>query len=382
MSRVTVSVNGLSLVHEDSGGTSTATLPDVCITPPAMAPTPYPNIALSRDLEGGSSRVRADGGKSIAVAGSRFDASTGGEPGSGGGVKSGTSCGPASFLSHSLDVQIEGRGACRLTDKMLHNGGNTIDCAGVVQAPLGRRLSRDGSSRQKRPKIGIDKGRALTRISRFGIDTNDSTLDTNFAKAAGCTFVGRYLSFDGEHPPLSREEADRIRGAGLDLFAIWELTKYRAVELESIEDEFNAGADDAIQARNVAKLCGGAHKPIYFTVDFPVTPEHWRSWIVDKKTNKHVQRRSLILAYFDGILSELPVERVGAYGPYIVIKKLFDQKKITYGWQWTFSDEITRIDPRAQLHQFDIYPAQEGWGVSGAGALDYDRAVWPDFGQW
>jgi hypothetical protein len=382
MSRVTVSVNGLSLVHRDSGGTSTATLPDVCITPPAMTPTPYPNIARSRDLEGGSSRVRADGGQSIAVAGSRFATSTGGEPGSGGGVKSRTSGGPASFLSHSLDVQIEGRGACRLTDKMLHNGGNTIDCAGVVQTPLGRRLSREGTSKPKRPRIGIDKGQALTRISRFGIDTNDSTLDTEFAKAAGCTFVGRYLSFDGEHPPLSREEADRIRGAGLDLFAIWELTKYRAVELESIEDEFKAGADDAIQARNVAKLCGGAHKPIYFTVDFPVTPEHWRSWIVDKKTGKHVQRKSLILAYFDGILSKLPLERVGAYGPYIVIKKLFDQKKITYGWQWTFSEEITRIDPRAQLHQFDIYPAQDGWGVSGAGALDYDRAVWPDFGQW
>ncbi|NUP06050.1 MAG: DUF4150 domain-containing protein [Polyangiaceae bacterium] len=384
MSGVTVSINGLSLVHQNSGGISTATLPDVCITPPAMTPAPYPNVALSRDLEGGSSRVRADGGRRIAVAGSRFARSSGGEAGTGGGVTSGTSGGPASWLSHSLDVRIEGRGACRLTDKMLHNGGNTIDCAGIVQAQLGRGIAVAGSSRQKKktPRIGIDKGQALTRISRFGIDTNDSTLDTNFAKAQGCTFVGRYLSFDGEHPPLSREEADRLRGAGLDLFAIWELTKYRAVELESIEDERKAGVDDATQARNVMKLCGGEKKPIYFTVDFPVTPEHWRSWIVDKKTGKHVQRKSLILAYFEGILDVLPVERVGAYGPYIVIKKLFDQNMITYGWQWTFTEDIVRIDHRAQLQQYDIYPGQEGWGVSGAGALDYDRAVWPDFGQW
>lgn len=34
------------------------------------------------------------------------------------------------FLSWSLDVKIEGRNACRLTDKMLHNGGNTLNCSG------------------------------------------------------------------------------------------------------------------------------------------------------------------------------------------------------------------------------------------------------------
>lgn len=133
MSRVTVNVNGLSLVHEDSGGVSTATLPDVCLTPPNLAPAPYPNVAFSRDLTAGSSLVRADGGNRIAVAGSAFGRSVGDEPGSAGGVTSGVSGKEATWLSHSFDVEIEGRGACRLTDKMLHNRGNTLDCWGVHQ---------------------------------------------------------------------------------------------------------------------------------------------------------------------------------------------------------------------------------------------------------
>ena len=106
MSRVTINVNGLSLVHEDSGGVSTATLPDVCLTPGAGA-VPYPNVAFSRDLASGTSLVRADGGNRIAVAGSSFARSTGGEPGSGGGVTSGVSGREATFLTHSFDVTID-----------------------------------------------------------------------------------------------------------------------------------------------------------------------------------------------------------------------------------------------------------------------------------
>jgi hypothetical protein len=32
---VTININGLSLIHKDSGGVSSATLPDVCVTPGA-----------------------------------------------------------------------------------------------------------------------------------------------------------------------------------------------------------------------------------------------------------------------------------------------------------------------------------------------------------
>ena len=162
MSRITIEVNGLSLVHEGSGGVSTSTLPDVCLTPPTEAPVAYVNVARSIDLAAGSAMVRADGGHRIAISGSRFARSTGGEPGASGGVISGVSGKDATFLSYSFDVAIEGQGACRLTDKMLHNRGNTIDCAGVAQGPARAARAASASTGKKKGKGHATDNHELT----------------------------------------------------------------------------------------------------------------------------------------------------------------------------------------------------------------------------
>lgn len=133
---VTININGLSLCHRGSDGITIATAPDVCDTPPAPTPVPYPNIAYSSDLSGGTSTVSVDGGSSAAIRPSIFSKSTGDEPGTVGGVASGTFAKEASWLTFSADVFLEGQNACRLTDKMLHNHGNTINCAGEMQAPV------------------------------------------------------------------------------------------------------------------------------------------------------------------------------------------------------------------------------------------------------
>ena len=130
------------------------------------------------------------------------------------------------------------------------------------------------------------------------------------------------------------------------------------------------GVADAKAAKAKMAEVGGGNKPVYFTVDFDLSPAEW-----DKKG-------PLVLAYFNGVNSIMGVKRTGAYGTYVSIKELFDHGKIAYGWQMTFGKKGKQIDPRAQLRQHDIYPSQEGWGVSGAGALDLDRAVHADFGQW
>ncbi len=145
--KVTVGANSLSIVHRGSGGISTATLPDVCMTPPSGAPVPYPNVAESRDLERGSTTVKMDGGCSVATARSRLATSRGGEPGTLGGVGSGVNRGPATFLTYSFDVQVEGDGVCRLTDKMLHNGGNTVNCSGIAQEQVVAEPDADPSAR-------------------------------------------------------------------------------------------------------------------------------------------------------------------------------------------------------------------------------------------
>lgn len=131
----TVNVNGLGLCHQKSDGFVMSTIPDICKTPAGstMIPLPYVITGYSKDLANGSSSVKADGGASCAIVGSEFAKTTGDEPGSGGGMTSGTVGGKATWLSWSPNVLIEGKNACRLTDKMLMNQGNASSLGGEQQ---------------------------------------------------------------------------------------------------------------------------------------------------------------------------------------------------------------------------------------------------------
>ncbi len=128
----TVRVNGLTLAHRGTGGYVRSTLPDVCLTPAGsgMAPIPYTNTSFITTLTKGTHSVRADGGNMIANKGSEQASSVGDEPGTGGGVISGVNKDRATWLSWSPDVFMEGKPACRLTDKMLLNRGNTVSIGG------------------------------------------------------------------------------------------------------------------------------------------------------------------------------------------------------------------------------------------------------------
>ncbi len=112
---------------------TTATVPDVCKTPSPPLPVPYPNIAFSKDLVKGTTTISADRGNMCANYGSEFSVSTGDEPGTLGGVVSGTFTKEASWITYSFDVKLEGKGACRLTDKMFQNHQNTVDLGGFLQ---------------------------------------------------------------------------------------------------------------------------------------------------------------------------------------------------------------------------------------------------------
>ena len=136
---VTINVNGLTLCHKGSNGISMATAPDVCKTPSpgGPVPIPYPNIAMSSDLAKGTTTITADGGNMCANFGSEFSVSTGDEAGTIGGVKSGVVKKEATWIAYSFDVKLEGKGACRLTDKMFHNYENTVNASGLLQLVLG-----------------------------------------------------------------------------------------------------------------------------------------------------------------------------------------------------------------------------------------------------
>jgi hypothetical protein len=136
---VTIKVNGTvnSLVHKTSNGISIATIPDVCKTPSPAGPVPipYPNIAQSVTLTNGTTTVKGD--KMMAAnKGSKFALSNGDQAGTVGGVKSNVFMKEATWILYSFDVKLQGKGACRLADKMFHNSQNTVNLGGAVNPPV------------------------------------------------------------------------------------------------------------------------------------------------------------------------------------------------------------------------------------------------------
>lgn len=140
---VTIQVNGLTVAHKGSGGYEKNSAPDVCKTPPHPVPVPYSIISFNRDLQKGSSKVKADGGNSIDIKPSIHSKCTGDEPGSVGGVVSGVNVHQSSWITYSPNVFIEGQNACRQTDKLFMNKKNTIAGQGGNWEPSLAVLSRD-----------------------------------------------------------------------------------------------------------------------------------------------------------------------------------------------------------------------------------------------
>lgn len=138
---VTIHVNGRSnsLVHKGSMGIAKSTLPDVCKTPSPGGPVPMPYpviVSMSSDLKKGTKSVKVDGGNPAAVKGSEFSRCSGDEPGTAGGIKSSTNMKEATWLLYSFDVKIDGKNACRLSDKMMMNHQNTACLGGELQIPV------------------------------------------------------------------------------------------------------------------------------------------------------------------------------------------------------------------------------------------------------
>jgi len=117
-------INGRTAVHKDSKGTL-LTL-DICLTPTgnSVTPIPYTNVAESKDADNTVDSVTVDGNPACNLD-STFSKSRGDEPGSHGGLVSGTKGGEASFIMGSSNVFFTQRPAVRAMDLMVSNSRNT-----------------------------------------------------------------------------------------------------------------------------------------------------------------------------------------------------------------------------------------------------------------
>ena len=131
-----VVINGRTSVHAGSGGVLKTS--DVCKTPRRCRPRNYTNIATSTNSAKTASTVIVNGNPACNKA-SIFAVSSGDEPGSCGGVSSGTIKMKAEFITASNNVFFEGKPATRLNDLMVSNNRNTppapVKQPGAAQPP-------------------------------------------------------------------------------------------------------------------------------------------------------------------------------------------------------------------------------------------------------
>lgn len=130
----------------NAGGSLMSSGPtDICKTPAPSGgpvPVPYPNVAQMTTADSGtlSKKVKIAGSKAATIK-TETKTSSGDEPGSSGGVKSGKNKGACGFLKGSAAVQIEGNAAVRLGDQTKHNNLPNNNTVGTVLAPSQTKVS-------------------------------------------------------------------------------------------------------------------------------------------------------------------------------------------------------------------------------------------------
>lgn len=191
-------------------------------------------------------------------------------------------------------------------------------------------------------------------MTRLGVDYSAGVPSPAALKAAGFSFVLRYVSTRGARKNVTASEVMALRGAGIDIGVVFETTAARALAGQG------AGQADAVSARQqVVEVGGPPDGVIYFAVDFDATEA----------------QQPLLNAYLRGAASVLGRDRTGVYGGYYVVKRALDAEVCAYAWQ-TAAWSGGQWDPRACLQQYAF-----GRLIDGI-AVDFNRAMADGFGQW
>ena len=174
-------------------------------------------------------------------------------------------------------------------------------------------------------------------------------------RAAGKSFAVRYVPYQGDQGKgLKADELADLQANGIAVALVWETTAGRML------DGYGAGVTDGTVALASAALLGfPKDRPIYFACDTDTTADQLAS----------------VRNYLDGAASVLGRARIGVYGEYDVIDHCLGTGAATWFWQ-TYAWSGGRLHPMAHLYQY-----QNDQAINGA-AVDFDRALVADFGQW
>ena len=167
-------------------------------------------------------------------------------------------------------------------------------------------------------------------MTTLGLDYSAGRIPGAAIRDAGYGFVMRYLWFPGQqHAFLTADEALDLRAAGIAIGPIFESTASRAAQ------GWDAGVADANTAVEQLEAVGApTDQVIYFTIDFDAAED--------------VQ--GAINDYFRGAASVVGVDRVGCYGGFWPLSRVFNRRLTRYGWQ-TLGWSGGNREQRAALYQ-------------------------------
>jgi hypothetical protein len=180
------------------------------------------------------------------------------------------------------------------------------------------------------------------------IDFSTSRPTISQLKTANVTSVGRYIGWDGVsgYPNtgknLTKAEAAIYAASGISMFLAFEY--YANAPALGAEQGRNDGelATEQLTQINAPTTAG-----VYFAVDYdipdyepgtPNDPAHARA------------KLGPIGDYFAAIKALKPLYRIGVYGGYWAVKRLFDAGLVTLGWQ-TVAWSGGNVDSRISLLQ-------------------------------
>jgi hypothetical protein len=212
------------------------------------------------------------------------------------------------------------------------------------------------------------------------IDFTERLVAPDQIKSAGYDGALVYVSelrpgADFDFKPVTREYADALRAAGLQIVSCYQYGKPGWPTPSDFTRGYDGGMADAQTALRLHGAAGGPDSaPIFFSVDEDIDLATWKSVAVE---------------WFRGLNSVLGVDRTGIYGHSRACGWAIDDGVIGrstsagHWWAWqTKAWSHGEREPRAVLYQYVVVGASDPGVLLGGTHVDVDEVLAADFGQW